>query len=181
MILLTLSSKVKRKVQISEGLIDQVDLEEEPINKISVIERHHKTGKHFTGFIEGLGLTNAAIAQTIAHDSHNIIVLGDNDSDMQVAVNSLIDLHGGIVIVSNGLILESIALPIGGIMTCEKPVNVLKKVKQLNKLAKAHGIKPGIDPFITLSFMALPVIPELKITPRGLFDYSKFKFINLCD
>ncbi|QVK18793.1 adenine deaminase [Mycoplasmatota bacterium] len=149
------------------------------INKIAVIERHKNTGKYFTGFIEGLSLEKAAIAQTIAHDSHNIIVVGDNDKDMEVAVNRLIDMSGGIVFVSEGMVLEFISLPIAGIMTDENPKEVFIKVKRLNHIARKHGIKEGIDPFITLSFMALPVIPEIKITARGLFDYNRFEFISL--
>lgn len=173
------TTKVKRRVQIYNDIIENVIEEDEPINKIAVIERHKFSGKHFTGFIEGLGLKDAAIAQTIAHDSHNIIVLGDNDLDMKIAVNNLIDKNGGIVIVSNGKLLEFISLPIGGVMTYEEPKVVLDKIKSLNLLARIHGIKAGIDPYITLSFMALPVIPDLKITARGLFHYSSFEFIDL--
>lgn len=163
------TTKVKRKVKHMG----------KSINKIAVIERHKNTGKYFTGFIEGLSLEKAAIAQTIAHDSHNIIVVGDNDKDMEVAVNRLIDMSGGIVFVSEGMVLEFISLPIAGIMTDENPKDVFIKVKRLNLIARKHGIKEGIDPFITLSFMALPVIPEIKITARGLFDYNRFEFISL--
>ncbi len=173
------TTKVKRRVQIKNNIINNVIEKDKTINKIAVIERHKFSGKYFTGFIEGLGLRNAAIAQSIAHDSHNIIVIGDNDLDMMIAVNNLIDKEGGIVIVSNGKLLEAISLPIGGLMTSEEPEVVLKKIKALNQLAREHGINADIDPFVTLSFMALPVIPDLKITARGLFHYSSFKFIDL--
>lgn len=172
------TTKVKRMVQMKNDLVEKV-ISGELVNKIAVIERHKNSGKYFTGFIEGLGLKHAAIAQTIAHDSHNVIVVGDNNQDMELAVNQLIDINGGIVIVSEGKVLEYIRLPIAGIMTSERPKFVLDKIKRLNQLAKEHGIQGGIDPFITLSFMALPVIPDLKITARGLFDYNRFEFINL--
>ncbi len=173
------TSKVIRKIQMKNDIIEKVIEEKEPVNKIAVFERHKNSGKYFTGYIEGLGIKGAAIAQTIAHDSHNVIVLGDNDLDMKIAVNHLIDLDGGIVIVSGGELLEFISLPIAGVMTSENPKIVLNKIKRLNLLAREHGIKMGIDPFITLGFMALPVIPDLKITPRGLFHYSSFQIIDL--
>ncbi len=148
-------------------------------NKIAVVERHRNTGKHFTGFIEGLGLKNITIAQSISHDSHNIIVVGNCEKDMAIAVNHLRKIGGGIVLVSEGQIKDAISLPIGGIMTDEHPNKVYEKMKRLNQCVKNDGIKKGIDPFITLSFMALPVIPDLKITPQGLFDYQSFDFISL--
>lgn len=166
-------SLITKKIQINIS-----DINEEKLNKIAVLERHKKTGKSFTGYIKGLGLTNCAIAQTIAHDSHNIVVVGSNDQDMARAVNKLIEIGGGIVFVSNSVI-ETVSLPIGGIMTSSSPDILYEKMKKLNKMAREFGVKEGIDPFITLSFMALPVIPELKITPRGIFDYHEFKFIDL--
>ncbi len=171
--------KEKRKVIINNGFIEKVNADGEIVNKIAVLERHKNTGKHSVGFIEGLGLKGAAIAQTIAHDSHNIIVIGDNDRDMEVAVNSIISNDGGIVFVSGGELLESLRLPIGGLMTGEDPAVVLEKIKKLNSLAREYGINQGVDPFLTLGFMALPVIPDIKITPRGLFDYTSFSFIDL--
>ncbi|ADK15452.1 Adenine deaminase [Clostridium ljungdahlii DSM 13528] len=173
------TKKEKRQVKINEGLVECVESKEEVVNKIAVIERHKNSGKHSVGFIEGLGLKKAAIAQTIAHDSHNIIVLGDNDKDMEIAVNNIISNNGGIVFVSEGKLLEHLKLPIGGLMTSENPSFVVDKIIKLNSLAVKFGIKKEVDPFITLGFMALPVIPEIKITSRGLFDYSKFSFIDL--
>lgn len=171
--------KEKRKVIKHNGFIDKVEEKEGIINKIAVFERHNNTGKHSVGFIEGLDIKGAAIAQTIAHDSHNIIVAGDNDRDMEIAVNRIISNDGGIVFVSHGELLESLKLPIGGLMTCEEPEVVLNKIKKLNSLAREYGIKQGVDPYLTLGFMALPVIPDIKITPRGLFDYINFSFIDL--
>jgi adenine deaminase len=174
-----ITSKEKRKVAVKNGFIDKVEEAGEVINKIAVFERHKNTGKYAVGFIEGLGLKGGAIAQSIAHDSHNIIVTGDNDKDMEVAVNSIISINGGIVFVANGKVMGSLSLPIGGVMTDQDPEVVLNKVKKLNSLAREYGIKKGVDPFLTLGFMSLPVIPNLKITPRGLFEYSSFSFIDL--
>lgn len=173
------TKKVTRKAIYSNGILEAIEEKGEKINKIAVFERHKNTGKHSVGFIEGLGLKGAAIAQTIAHDSHNIIVIGDNDRDMEVAVNSIINIEGGIVFVSKGELLESLRLPIGGLMTYENPGIVLEKIKKLNSLAREYGIIEGVDPYLTLGFMALPVIPDIKITPRGLFDYTSFSFIDL--
>lgn len=147
--------------------------------KIAVLERHKNTGKMTVGFVEGLGLKNCTIAQSIAHDSHNIIVAGDNDEDMTLAVNTIISLHGGIVLVSNGKVLEALSLPIGGLITSEDPYLVSKKLKNLTRLGREYGVKKDFDPFLTLGFLALPVIPEIKITARGLFHYKKFSFIDL--
>ncbi|AKA67349.1 adenine deaminase [Clostridium scatologenes] len=176
---LLVTKKEKREVKVNRGLVQCVEGKGEIVNKIAVIERHKNSGKHSVGFIEGLGLKKAAIAQTIAHDSHNIIVLGDNDKDMEIAVNNIIHNNGGIAFVSQGRLLECLELPIGGLMTSQNPDLVMDKVTKLNLLAVKFGIKKEVDPFLTLAFMALPVIPDIKITSRGLFDYSKFDFIDL--
>lgn len=176
---LLVTKKEKREVKVNRGLVQCVEGKGEIVNKIAVIERHKNTGKHSVGFIEGLGLKKAAIAQTIAHDSHNIIVLGDNDKDMEIAVNNIIHNNGGIVFISQGRLLEYLKLPIGGLMTSQNPDLVMDKITKLNLLAVKFGIKKEVDPFLTLAFMALPVIPDIKITSRGLFDYSKFDFIDL--
>ncbi|MEG0773383.1 adenine deaminase C-terminal domain-containing protein, partial [Clostridium sp.] len=157
------------------------ELNGKDILKIGVFERHKNTGKYALGFVEGLGLENCSIAQSIAHDSHNIIVVGDCDKDMEVAVNFLITNGGGIVIVSEEKVIGQLSLPIGGIMTFQDPTIVCEGVKRLNRIARSFGMKSDIDPFITLSFLALPVIPEIKLTARGLFDYNKFGFISLVE
>ena len=168
---------VQRKIENELGYIKKpIDKD---ILKIAVFERHHNTGRHFVGFIEGLGLKNCTIAQTIAHDSHNVIVVGDNDKDMEVAVNTLISIGGGIVMVSGGKAIAQLNLPIGGIMTFEAPYMVAEQLKRLSRIARGFGVRAEYDPFISLSFMALPVIPAVKITARGLFDYNKFEFIKL--
>jgi len=168
---------VQRKIENQQGYIKRIV--EKDILKIAVIERHHNTGKHFIGFIEGLGLKNCSIAQTIAHDSHNVIVVGDNDEDMEVAVNTLVSIGGGIAMVSGKKVIAQLSLPIGGIMTFESPYLVAEHLNRLSRIARGFGVREEYDPFISLSFMALPVIPEVKITTRGLFDYNKFDFIKL--
>lgn len=171
------TTKVKRSCIIKDDFIDSVNSED--INKIAVLERHKNTGRKSVGFIEGYGLREAAIAQTIAHDSHNIVVIGDNDSDMVAAVNELINIGGGVVIVSKGKIVEELSLPIAGIMTSEEPLSVAEKIKSLEEYARLFGVKEDFDPFLTLAFMSLPVIPEIKITSQGIFDYKKFGFIYI--
>ncbi|ERI89667.1 adenine deaminase [Clostridiales bacterium oral taxon 876 str. F0540] len=169
--------KQRRKVKSKDGIVTEI--ESSDYLKIAVFERHKKTGKKAVGFVEGFGLKNCSIAQSIAHDSHNIIVIGDKDEDMALAVNSIIDIQGGIAVVSEGKVLEKLSLPIGGLITSENPYDVLKKVKKLNYLARSYGVKKDFDPFLTLGFLALPVIPDLKITARGLFNYEQFQFIDL--
>ncbi len=169
--------KVQRIAKGEEGYITSV--EGEDISKLAVIERHRDTGKMSICYLEGLGLKNCSIAQTIAHDSHNIIVLGDSDSDMALAVNTLRTIGGGIVMVSKGEVIEALNLPIGGLITSEDPGKVVLSLGRLNEAAKKFGVKKEYDAFLTLGFMALPVIPEIKLTARGLFDYTKFSFIDL--
>lgn len=147
--------------------------------KIAVIERHKNTGNIGLGFLEGLGFKNGAIAQSIAHDSHNVVVLGDNDQDMAIAANHITLMQGGIVIVSKGKIVGELALPIAGLMSPKEPKDVMKAVKNLNDIARDMGLADGIDPFLTLGFMSLPVIPTIRITDQGLFDSKEFKFIEL--
>lgn len=171
------TNRVIKPTRIKNGCIDFDETED--ILKVGVFERHKNTGHYALGFLKGLGLKNCAIAQSVAHDSHNIIVVGDTEEDMAKAVNTLIDMGGGIVLVSRGEILESLSLEIGGLMTNASIDHVYNKVKSLNEGVKSLGLREGIDPFITLSFMSLPVIPSLKLTTKGLFDYEKFALIPL--
>lgn len=149
--------------------------------KIAVIERHKKTGKIGLGLLhEQYGLKNGAIATSIAHDSHNIVVVGDNDADMFLAVNTLAEMGGGIVMASEGKIIASLELSLGGLMSEEDGQNVAEKLEELLSLAKSHyQIWDKADAFMTLSFLALPVIPKLKITASGLFDMSTFSFVDV--
>lgn len=137
--------------------------------KIAVIERHKGTGKIGVGIVKGFGITGGAIASSVSHDSHNLIVVGDNDRDMYFAVQELVCTQGGYTLVQNGQIFGTLPLSIMGLMSDEgyEKVNFLLQ----KMIPKAHdmGIKKGFDPFITLSFMALPVIPEIRVTPRGVY------------
>lgn len=168
-------------LKVVEGVDDNgfLKVENEGIIKIAVFERHKNTGHYAVGFIEGLGIKGCTIAQSISHDSHNIVVAGDNDKDMAKAVNSLIHMGGGICVVVDGLVQCELQLEIAGLMTDSTPGYVYEKLKNLNRIVKNQGLKEGIDPFITLSFMSLPVIPDVKITTKGLFSYNKFKYIPL--
>jgi len=148
--------------------------------KLAVIERHQGTGNVGLALIRGYGLQHGAVATTIAHDSHNIIVAGDNDPDMVLAVETLMRLGGGIVMVHAGEVLDSLALPIAGLMTNLGGNHVHERFTQMHRKAvRRLSIHDGIDPFMTLSFMALPVIPHLKVTDMGLFDVDAFRFVPL--
>ncbi|MBE6044891.1 adenine deaminase [Clostridium thermopalmarium] len=171
------TKKCIREVTIKDEYVDSV-ISKDAL-KIGVFERHKHTGRYSIGFIEGLGLRNCSIAQTIAHDSHNIIVVGDNDEDMQVAVNRVISIGGGIVAVSNGEILDELSLPFGGLMTSKKVDFVINKIKSLNRICKSYGNDEELNVFLTIGFMALPVIPEVRITTKGLYDFNKREFIDL--
>lgn len=145
-------------------------------NKIAVAERHHATGKVGAGAILGFGIRGGAIASSVSHDSHNLIVVGDNDRDMLLALEELVRLGGGYCIAAGGQVKESLPLRIMGLMS-ERPYSeVDKQVEKMTDLAYSMGVNRGISPFTTLSFMALPVIPELRITARGMFDVVKFEF-----
>ena len=150
------------------------------ILKIAVIERHRATGNVSAAYIRGLGLRNGAIASSVAHDSHNIIIAGDDDSLMKQAVMALNDCGGGYCIV-DGRDKETLCLPlpVAGLMTDRPAAEVRRRLEILLKRAKDLGVPGNIDPFITLSFMALPVIPSLKLTDKGLFDVNSFKFVDL--
>lgn len=150
------------------------------ILKIVVVERHKGTGNIGIGLIKGFKIENGAIGSTIAHDSHNILVVGDNDSDILLAIKELEKIGGGITIVSDGVVLKSLPLEIGGIMTSGeigKTNNTLKEM--MNISYDKLKVNSKIDPFMTLAFMALPVIPKLKITDLGLFDVEAFDFMEV--
>ena len=153
---------------------------EEDIIKIAVVERHHGTGNVGIGLIRGFELHDGAIATSIAHDSHNIIVAGDNDRDMAAAVQELIRLGGGMTVVKNGAVVESVQHEIAGLMTDLPGEIVAEKLTSIIATARKElGIAGGVDPFMTLCFMSLIVIPKLKITDMGLFDLAKFCFVPL--
>lgn len=150
------------------------------IVKMAVIERHKNTGNVACALIKGYGIKNGAVALSIAHDSHNIIAVGVNDEEISFAVETLIKQEGGIVLVKDKNILESMPMPIAGIMSNESGEWVDKKLTSIHE--KAHnelGISGNVEPVMTLCFMSLAVIPEIKLTDMGLFDVENFKFINI--
>lgn len=154
--------------------------ESQDILKLSVIERHKGTGNVAVALIRGYGLKHGSIATSIAHDSHNIIVVGDNDEDMAVAVEKLIAIGGGITIVKDGKVLDTHPLEIAGLMTDLSAEEVCICLNNMHTIAYEQlGVNKDVDPFMTLCFMALPVIPELKLTDCGLFDVTKFQFTPL--
>ncbi|MBU3127507.1 adenine deaminase [Clostridium tagluense] len=147
---------------------------------IYVFERHSGTGNIGKGLIEGYGLKNGAIASTIAHDSHNLVVIGDSPMNVKIAVEKIIEIGGGLVIVKNGEVKGCLPLDIGGIMSSSDLETVSKGHEELNKIAMEElGINENVNAFMTLAFMALPVIPKLKITDKGLFDVIKFELTSL--
>ena len=149
------------------------------VAKVAVVERHHNTGNVATALLYGYGIKSGAIATSIAHDSHNIIVAGCNDDDMIRAVFELTQIGGGMVAVQNGKVLAKLALPIAGLMADEAATETMRKFDEVRRVAiEELGVNPEIDPVMTLSFMALPVIPELKLTDVGLYDVTAGKFIG---
>lgn len=144
--------------------------------KVAVLERHGINGNIGRSFVKGFGLTRGAIASSVGHDSHNITVVGANDADMAAAVNRIIDLKGGFVVSENGKVTAELALPLAGLMSLENFEHVSKKLEHLRVAAQALGCTLP-EPFLQVSFLALPVIPHLKMTDRGLFDVDAFDFV----
>lgn len=175
---------------VTEKLTAEIDLDEEgefirnpevDIVKMAVLERHHKTGNVGCGFLKGYGIKAGAVALSIAHDSHNIIVVGVNDDEMEAAVNALVMQEGGIVLVKDGKVIESMPMPIAGLMSNESGEWVDQKLTAIHEIAaKELGISGDVEPIMTLCFMSLIVIPAVKLTDSGLFDVTEFAFIPIC-
>ncbi len=161
---------------VDAGYSDRIDVEYDVL-KIAVVERHKNTHHIGIGFIQGYGLKSGAVATSVSHDSHNIIVVGTSEADMAAAVNRVVELNGGIVVWDNGAPKAEVPLAIAGIMSDEPLVTVNEKLETAKAAAHALGVNPGIDPFMTLSFMALPVIPSLRITTRGVFDVTTQSYV----
>lgn len=150
------------------------------ILKLAVIERHHHTKNIGIGLVEGFGLKNGALAMTIAHDSHNLIIVGSSDYDMKIAAKKIQEIQGGIVLVQNGVVSEYLELEVGGIMTTHSELIVEETLLKMKTKIQRMGLNPDVDdPFISLAFLALPVIPKLKLTDRGLFDVDLFKIVPI--
>ena len=163
-------------VTTDNGYSDRVDTERD-ILKIAVVERHRNTHHIGIGYIQGYGLKQGAVATSVAHDSHNIIVVGANEADMAFAANRVAENRGGIVVVKNGRVQAELALEIAGLMSEDTLPHVNEKLENAKAAAHALGVGGGIDPFMTLSFMSLPVIPTLRLTTRGVLDVAKQQYI----
>jgi len=173
------TEEVKRKINrdSSGRFLFHPDLD---ILKLAVVERHRETGNIGLALVENFKLRHGALASTIAHDSHNLIILGSNDEDMYAAAQELIRTGGGITLAQGGKIISTLPLPIAGLISSESACYVSAKLKEMNSLAyKVLGVNRKLDPFMTLSFLALPVIPELKLTDLGLCDAGAFRFTEI--
>ena len=158
------------------GTADKIDVEND-ILKIACIERHKGTNHIGVGYVKGYSLKSGAVATSVAHDSHNIITVGCNDDDIAVAVNAIKDSKGGIAVVENGKIKALLELPIAGLMSDEPLTTVNEKLENAKSSAYELGADKSIDPFMTLSFLSLPVIPRLRITTKGVFDAENWKML----
>ena len=172
---------------LTRALVEEVRVEEglavadpaRDLLKLAVIERHHATGNMALGFARGFGLRRGALASTVGHDAHNLVVVGVDDADMMAAARHLGDLGGGFAAVADGQVLADVPLPIGGLMS-DQPVDVVRKgMDRLLAVAREVLGSPLPNPFMTLSFIALAVIPELRLTDRGLVDVTQFQFVPL--
>ncbi len=158
------------------GHADGVDLSKDVL-KIAVVERHHHTGHIGVGLITGYGLKEGAVATSVAHDSHNIIVIGTSEEEMAAAVNALIELKGGIVIVKDSERIADLPLPVAGLMSTVSLEDTNRMLNEAKEQAYLLGVQHEIDPFMTLSFMSLPVIPSLRVLTQGVFDVDAWKYL----
>ena len=171
-----ITEKIAADVQTEDGFF-VADPQNDQV-KMVVCERHHQTGSIGAGIVSGIGLKRGAIASTVAHDSHNLVVAGTNDEDMLLAIEEADRMQGGLVIVDGGIVLASVPLRVGGIMS-EKPYEeVIKELHQLHEQLATQA-EEGQNIFMILSFLCLPVIPRLKLTDRGLFDVDSFQHIEV--
>lgn len=174
-----LSKKTKIKIKRDENGLFVFDKNIDAC-KCAVIERHHNTGKIGLGIIKGYGIQSGAIAASVAHDSHNIICVGVNDDEMNLAIENVKQNGGGFALVKDGKVIESLSLPVAGLMSDLSGEEVSKKLLSLHKKAVVElGVNESLEPVMSLTFMSLMVIPELKLTARGLFDIFENKFIDI--
>ena len=168
----TLSARVNDQCEaIADGSRD--------LAKLAVIERHHRTGNIGLGFVQGLGLERGAIASSVAHDSHNLVVAGMDDLDMLIAARDISSIGGGLSVALDKQVIANFPLPIAGLMSDAKIDSVITSLEALNTACLKLGVKVVKDPFMLLSFLALPVIPSLKLTDKGLVDVDNFRYTSL--
>ena len=174
-----MTKEVPMKVKLDEDG-DFVFDPEADVAKIAVLERHHNTGKIGLGLLKDYGIKRGAVALSVAHDSHNIICVGVSNDEMYAAIQALIEQEGGFVLVENGQVIASLPLPIAGLMSDLPGEEVAKRLTELHDAAfEKLGISGKVEPIMSLCFMSLIVIPDIKITARGLFDLEKFDFVPL--
>ncbi|MHA2433363.1 MAG: adenine deaminase C-terminal domain-containing protein, partial [Candidatus Thorarchaeota archaeon] len=173
---------------ITEHLIEETRIEnglavsdvDRDIAKVAIIERHNASDVTGIGFVKGLGIEEGAMVSSIAHDSHNIVVVATSDNDLIAAAIQIVRMQGGLAVVQNEKVIESLPLPIAGLMS-DKPIEeVSEKIQNLKDAAVKLGSNLS-EPFMTMAFLSLPVIPKLKITDKGLVDVERFRLIDLFD
>ena len=171
---------------LTEGPVEEINFENNngvditrDLCKLAVIERHKNTGHKGIGFITGTGLKKGALAASVSHDSHNLIVIGTNDEDMAFAANSIREMGGGLVCVNDGKVLAKVELPIAGLMSDESAEIIAEGNRVLREKVKELGINEKIEPFMNMAFVSLPVIPSLKMSVTGLVDVDKFEKTDL--
>ncbi len=155
-----------------------IDIEKD-ILKLAVIERHKNTGHKGVGFIKGIGIKNGALAGSVSHDSHNLIVIGSSEEDMVIAANHIKKIGGGLCVVSEGKVISELRLPVAGLMSTNSAAEIAKANVELRESAEKIGINEGIEPFMNMAFVSLPVIPVLKMTTQGLVNVNDFKRVDL--
>ena len=155
-----------------------IDVDKDII-KIAVIERHKNTGHKGVGYIKGIGIKNGALAGSVSHDSHNLIVIGSSDEDCCIAANHIKKIGGGLCVVKEGKVISEVRLPVAGLMSTESAANIAKANEVLRESAKELGVYDNIEPFMNMAFVSLPVIPVLKMTTQGLVNVSEFKRVDL--
>lgn len=173
----TKRTQLKLKVESDQTVVTDLD---QDVIKLACLDRHHKSGDISVAFAHGFKLKKGAVASTVAHDSHNLIVMGTNDEDMAFAANYLVELGGGMVVVEDGKVLAEVPLPVAGLMSDQRAEFVVEQVQKLEQAWKDLGC-PIHAPFMTFSLIALPVIPDIRITNRGLVDVVKFDFIPVIE
>jgi adenine deaminase len=172
--LLTRSDSVDPRVKDGQLIADP----KRDLVKIAVIERHHASGRVGLGFATNVGLQRGAFASTVAHDAHNVVLLGVDDQDMAACAMRLAEIGGGIVIAEGGRVVEELPLPVAGLMSDRPLAEVHDRLRSMERRLNEMGVTVA-SPFMTLSFLALSVIPELKITDRGLVDVGRFELVPL--
>lgn len=178
--------KLIKNQLLTDELIEELDFDknngidiERDILKLAVLERHNNTGHRGLGFVKGISMKQGAIAASVSHDSHNLIVIGTNESDMAFAANRIRALGGGMVTVSGGKILAEMPLPIAGLMTDVSAQTAAQQNEKVRQSVYALGVDADTEPFMTMAFVSLPVIPHLKMTTNGLIDVDKFELVPL--